>query len=90
MTPSKIIHQRVPLSPDDLAELDRRKSNAAANRAIMVLRDELKGLKLAMDVLHGFEGEETAFHILKIERNNRLHAIKALEASKCKRGEGGT
>lgn len=44
MTPSKTIHTRVPLTAEELAELDRRKSNAAANRAIMALKQDLKGV----------------------------------------------
>jgi len=97
MTPSKTIHTRVPLTEADLAELDRRRSNAAASRRIWWLKEERKAITFCISLLHQAQKERAidssvdSINFLKAIRDTRLAEIQILEATKRKapRGDGG-
>lgn len=67
---------RTILAAAEQEELKRRISNHDANKEIMALKDELKGISLSLS-------------ILKEARDTRLACIKTLEASKRTTGRGG-
>jgi hypothetical protein len=67
---------RTILTTTEQEELKRRCQNHDASKAIMLLKDELRGINLSIS-------------ILKESRDARLDCIKTLEASKRTAGRGG-
>jgi hypothetical protein len=67
---------RTILTAEEKEELKRRSQNHDASKAIMLLKDEVRGINLSIS-------------ILKESRDARLDCIKTLESSKRTVGRGG-
>ena len=81
----RFARRTVKLTDAEVAEIERRKSNAAATRQIVKLKDDLKGVKYCLAMLVDKVKGQPQYNcrlLLKEERDRILAEIKGLEEGK--------